>query len=162
MATSSAFTHHFKEDKFRYAILNTFLMGMPESDDDKLKWYWRRDKTYSPDDPAGNPYDWSSGPIVDDPGNPGIIDTPGEDQYLIVPYALEFSSRPAGSVPTILGEIDNSRAVITLLDSDYDQIKTADYCTISSTIYRIQFDSTPFGLFGVTVWQVFLEAEDEH
>lgn len=162
MATSSAFTSKFNEAKFRNAILNTFLMGMPESDGDKLKWFWKRDKTYSPQDPTGNPYDWGSTPVTDDPGNPDITDTPGEDQYLIVPYALEFSSRPAGSVPTILGEIDNARAVVTLFDTDFEQIKTADYCTISDTRYRIQFDSTPFGLFGVTVWQVILEAEDEN
>jgi hypothetical protein len=160
MAGNSAFASDFDQTEWETTIRETMRMGMPEADEQKLTWWWKRERTYAPDDTAGNPYDWTDDPVTDDPGNTVLPDT-GEEQSLIVDYALEFSSRPAGSVITVLGEIDNSRAIVTLLDVDYQQIKTADYATIEDTTYRIQFTSPSLGLFASTVWQVVLEAVDE-
>jgi hypothetical protein len=159
MARSSSFSGGFDEATVRTALLNTMLMGMPEVAAQRLTWYWKRAQVFSPDDPAGNPYDWTAPPIVDDPGNPVLPDN-GVDQSLQVPYALEFSARPAGSATTVLGEIDTSRAIVTMLETDFEKIKTADYAVIDDSRYRIQFDAPPVGLFGLTVWQVYLEAED--
>jgi hypothetical protein len=159
MAKASAFSSGFNEASFRNAIANTMLMGMPEDPAQRLTWWWHRDETYSPDDPAGDPYDWTSPPMVDTPGNPKLKDQ-GTEQSLIVNYALEFSARPAGSANTVFGEIDTSRAIVSLTDTDYEQIKTADYATIGNTTYRIQFQGPPTGLFGYTLWTVYLEAED--
>lgn len=171
MAKSSSFTSGFNEPAFRDAILNTMLMGIPEDPAERLTFWWRRDQTYAPDDPAGNPYDWTSAPVTDVAGNPKLRDpalklgaTPAggiPDQSLQVPYALEFSARPAGSSNTVFGEIDASRAIVTMLETDYTQISTADYATIGDSRYRIQFDAPPVGLFGVTVWTLYLEAEDQ-
>jgi hypothetical protein len=158
VAKASAFSANFDEAAFREAIYETMLMGIPEDPAEALTFKWLRDRVYVPDDPAGNPYDWTSSPTSNTPGNPALPDI-GGDQGLSVPYALEFSARPGGAA-TAFGEIDTSRAVVTLLDSDYDQVRTADYAVIGDTVYRILFDAPPFGLFGVTVWQVFLEAED--
>ncbi|QBQ74868.1 hypothetical protein [Caudovirales GX15bay] len=160
MARSSAFSSSFDETAFRSAILNTMLMGIPEDADERLTFWWRREQVFSPDDPAGNPYDWTTPPTSDAPGNPDLTDS-GTDQSLQVPYALEFSARPAGSSSTVLGEIDTSRAVVTLMDSDFEQVRTADYATIGNTHYRIQFSAPPVGLFGVTVCTLYLEAEDQ-
>ena len=159
MATSSAFSGSFDEGAMRSAVLNTMLMGMPENPAERLTFVWNRDKVFSPDDPAGNPYDWTSTPVTDRPGNPGLPDT-GVEQTLQVPYALEFAARPSGSETTSLGEIDVSRAIATLMDGDFEKIKTADYARIGDSRYRIQFDAPAIGLFGITVWQVFMEAED--
>lgn len=159
MAKASAFSGGFAEGTVRDALFNTMLMGMPESTSQRLTWYWKRDQTFVPDDPAGNPYDWTAPPVTDLPGNPAIADA-GGDQSLQVPYALEFSARPAGSSTTVLGEIDTSRAEITLLDTDFEKIKTADYAVIDDSRYRIQFTAPPVGLFGLTVHTVYLEAED--
>lgn len=160
MARSSSFTAQFDETTFRDAIENTMLMGIPETVTDRLTFWWRRNRTFSPDDPAGNPYDWTAAPIVDQPGNPTLPDT-GGDQSLVVPYALEFSARPAGSAYTTLGEIDTSRAIATIMDNDFARIATSDYATIGDVRYRIQFAGPPLGLFGVTVHTLYLEAEDE-
>ncbi len=161
MAKASSFSNGFNEAKFRDAVANTMLMGMPEDPAERLTWWWNRDETYSPDDPAGNPYDWTQPPLTDAPGNPKLKD-PGapSDQSLIVNYALEYSARPAGSANTVFGEIDTSRAIVSLADGDYQKIKTADYATIGNTTYRIQFKGPPVGLFGFTLYSVYLEAED--
>lgn len=160
MAKSSSFSGGFNEPVFRDAIFNTMLMGLPEDPTERLTFWWRRQQVFSPDDPAGHPYDWTSAPITDTPGNPALTDS-GTDQSLQVPYALEFSARPAGSSNTVLGEIDTSRAVVTMMDKDFEQIKTADYATVGVVTYRIQFTAPPLGLFGVTVWTIYLESEDE-
>jgi hypothetical protein len=160
MAKSSAFTPGFNESAFRDAILNTMLMGIPEDPKERLTFWWRRDQTYSPDDPAGNPYDWTEPPVIDLPGNPKLKDA-GVDQSLQVPYALEFSARPAGSSNTVFGEIDASRAIVTMMETDFKKIENSDYATIGDSRYRIQFDAPPVGLFGVSVWTLYLEAEDQ-
>lgn len=161
MAKSSAFSPAFNESSFRTAILNTMLMGMPQDPRQQLTWCWQRDQTYSPDDPAGSPYDWTQAPIIDAPGNPKVKDegTPAE-QRLVVPYALEYSSRQATSAATAFGEIDTARAIVSLTDTDYEKIKTADYAVIADTKYRIQFKGPAIGLFGYTLFQMYLEAED--
>jgi hypothetical protein len=161
MAKSSSFAGGFDEPAFRDAILNTMLMGMPEDPGQRLTFYWSRDRTYSPEDVAGRPYDWTSAPVTNVPGNPDLPDQAGTDQSLQVPYALEFAARPAGSISTPLGEIDTSRAIATVMDKDHGRIATANYARIGDTRYRIEFDAPPQGLFGVTVWTIFLEAEDE-
>jgi hypothetical protein len=155
---SSSFASGFDETAFRSAVEDTMLMGMPETVADRLTFWWQRDKVYSPDDAAGSPYDWTAAPVSDDPGNPALPDD-GVAQSLVVTYAIEFAARTTGSA-TVFGEIDTSRAVVTVMDSDYEQIKTADYATIGDTRYRIQFRGPPIGLFGVSVWSVYLEAED--
>lgn len=161
MAKASAFSPGFNEAIFRDAVKNTMVMGMPEKVEERLTWWWHRDETYSPDDPAGDPYDWTQPPVLDAAGNPKLKD-PGApaEQSLVVNYALEYSARPAGSANTVFGEIDTSRAIISLTDTDFEQVKTADYATVGETKYRIQFHGPPIGLFGYTLHQLFLEAED--
>jgi hypothetical protein len=161
MAKSSAFSPAFDERSFRQAILNTMLMGMPEDVTQQLTWWWRRDQTFSPDDPAGSPYDWTQPPVTDVGGNPNVKDevSPAEQQ-LVVPYALEYSPRQSGATNTVFGEIDTSRAIVSLTDTEYEQIKTADYATVGNTTYRIQFKGPAIGLFGYTLYQMYLEAED--
>lgn len=162
MATSSSFASRFPEAKFRDAIRNAMKMGMPEDEHEQVHWYWKRVKEFVSQDPAKEPYDWTATPVVDDPGNPDIADTTdGSDQFLIVDYTLAFQARPAGSVSTVLGEIDTTRALIEMFDVDYEQVKTADYVMIGDSTYRIQFSEPAQGLFGVTMWTVVCEAEDQ-
>lgn len=131
-------------------------MGMPPNEGDQLTWYWKREKTFDPQDRTKNPYDWTEAPATDVPGNP---DEP--DGSLVVDYALEFSARPAGSIDVALGQMDTSRAVVTVMDDDYEKIKTADYAMISNTIYDIDFSGPPLGLFAVGVHTLYLLARDE-
>jgi len=158
MATNSAFASGFDEAAFRTAIRETMRMGMPEDDDHKLKWFWKRDQTFARPDPAGNTYDWSAPANPDLPGNPtGDPD----DDGLIVDYAFDFNYTGAGGQMTPLGPVDPAKMTVTLFDVDYDQIKTADYAKIGTTRYIIRFEASPYALFGVTMHDVILEAEDQ-
>lgn len=147
----------FDEANFRTVIKQTMGMGMPEDTTKQLTWHWLANKTYLRPDPANAPYDWTAAPTASTPGNPAV---PGGS--LVVDYAIEFQfSARGGTVETELGEFDQGRAIVTLLDVDYEQIKTADYVTIDEARYNIDFTAPPMGMFGVTVYTVYLTAIDE-
>jgi hypothetical protein len=156
MAGNSAFAAGFDAEAFRENIRQTMKMGMPINVSDQLTWRWKRVRTYSPEDQAHNPYDWTEPTDTDAPGN---ADEP--DGELVVDYAVEFSARPAGSVDVAAGQFDTSRAIVTLLDEDYEQMKTADYATMGSTTYDIDFTGPPMGMFSVGVYTIYLTARDE-
>lgn len=158
MATESAFAAGFDEAGFRTAIRETMKMGMPENDAHKLRWFWHRTQVFEQPDPGGNPYDWTEEANPDLPGNP--TDDPAGDG-LIVDYAFDFNGSGAGGQVTPLGPVDPAKITVTLFDVDYDKIKTADYCMIGTTRYTIRFDAAPYALFGVTMHDVLIEAEDQ-
>lgn len=158
MATESAFAAGFDETQFRYAIRETMKMGMPENDAHKLRWFWKREQTFEHPDPAGNPYDWTA---PADPDLPGEPEQDPDEEGLIVDYAFDFNGSGAGSQMTSLGPVDPAKLTVTLFDVDYDKIKTADWCQIGNTRYLIRFEAAPYGLFGVTMHDVILEAEDQ-
>lgn len=140
----------FDPARFRQAIRSTMIMGTPTNTAEQATFRWNPQRDYAIDDPADNPYDWTSTPTTD---------TLTADVQ--VPVAVEFSARPAGSTQTQMGEFDTSRAILTILDEDYALIKDADLVLLGGNAYAIQFVSPPMGLFSVTVYQMFCEALDE-
>ena len=156
MATESAFAAGFDEAGFREAIRETMKMGMPESDAEKLRWWWYADREYDTVDEDDNPYDWTQ---PADTGTPSSQEDP-EGDGLVIDYAFDFNANSATEF-TAVGPIDPSKIVVTIFDVDYHRIKDADYATIGDTRYRIRFDAAPYGLFGVTMHDIHLEAEDQ-
>lgn len=147
---------NFDAAYFRSQIKLTMGMGMPENPAERLTWHWNTVDTYTAADPAGAPYDWSEAPVTTVPGNP--VAPTGQAQ---VDYALEFTPTRAQQGETMMGELNRTRATVTLLDVDYEQIKDADYATIAETTYDIDFSAPPEALFEVTVYQLYLRARDE-
>lgn len=156
MAGESILAAGFPAEEFRTNIQQVMLMGMPDDPADRLTFHWDRQRTYDPATVDDDPLDWTETPDTDIPG-----DWDHEAGTYQPIYALEFSARPAGSTNTPLGEIDTSRLIITLLDVDYEQVKTADYATIKDVRYRIQFAAPEVAMFPVGVHQVYMEAEDQ-
>lgn len=144
----------FNASEFRAAIKGTMQMGMPTDDAEKLTWYFKRVKAWSPQDPAIRPYDWTATPTVDAPADPD-----NSDGQTIVDYALEFSA--SSSTETDVGRMDTSKAVVTLLDVDYNEVSEADYAMVGSTTYEIEYVGPPIGMFDCTIYQVYLRARDE-
>lgn len=158
MATpdDTTFGADFDQAEFESAILSTMQMGMPSTETEGLTWHWERDRTWTEQSPGGNPYSWTDTPETDEPGNPEE-----DDGSVQVPYAIEWSGRPAASKDTELGQFDASRAVIYLLADGYEQVKTADYAQIHGDRYEIDLDAPPLGLFDSTIYTIILTAEDE-
>lgn len=163
MATDSAFAAFFPEAQFRDSIRQAMKMGMPENPDHQLRWYWNRNRGFDPADGGGNPWSWDQEADPDEPGNP-VADP--EDDGLVVDYAAEFNSSSGlgagvNNQLTPLGPIDPARMTVTVFDVDWDKIKTADYAAIGTTRYRIRYEAPPYALFGVTMHDIMLEANDQ-
>lgn len=106
--------------------------------------------------PSGSPYEWDQVPNTGEP-TPGV-----PARSLQVDYAIEVSdSQPSSGMNPTIGTIEEVPAVVTMLDSDYELIKTADYCTIGSSEYMILFQYPVIGLFDVGVHQLLIKARDE-
>ncbi len=149
MAGTSA---SFNATKTRNEFRSVMRMGMPTDVAQQLTWRWRDIEGYVPDDPAGEPYDWTDAPVVDEPGNPTV---PGGS--LIVPYALEVLGSGA-TVDTAVGQLDFTRALVTLMEDDWEQVADADFCTCGNTRYTIEVQPPHVGLFDLTVVQVLIQA----
>jgi hypothetical protein len=155
MAGNSAFASGFDEAGFRDAIKQTMRMGMPEDPAQRVTWHWKRIKTFTPQDRIKKPYNWTQTAVADDPGNP---DEP--DGELVVDYALEFTASRREPQTTV-GQFSLAQAIVTVMDTDYELIKTADYATIGAAHYVIDYAGPPMGLFAVTVYQIYLRPRDE-
>ncbi len=152
MATSSSFSGSFNSSVFIDAIKNTMKMGIPEDSDEALTFHWKATDSFPPASPAGNSYSWDQ----ESPSEP----TPGEpEDSLQVDYAIEMGG--PNSTNTLIGTVEENTAVVTLLDEDYELIKTADYCTIGTSEYIILFQYPVIGLFDVGVHQLLIKARDE-
>lgn len=146
--TDPNFLAGFDSSLFRDAITSTMEMGMPEDEAEKITFYWKPVKTFENPDASDNPYNLSATPV-----------TASQREPVIVPAAIEFESRRADGTP--LGQFENPRVKVTLLDVHYEQVKDAQSAVIGGDIYGIDFTAPPIGLGDVTVYQLYLTALDE-
>lgn len=149
----SDFAGSFNATIFEDAIRQTMRMGMPEDEAERLTWHWNDPSTATPASPAGNPYSWEQTDPETEP-EPGVPAT-----SLIVDYALEVGT--SAPVNTLAGTFENPRSTVTLLEDDYQLVKESDYCTIGTSTYRILYHQPTIGLFGVSVHQFVIQAQDE-
>lgn len=140
----------FSEDKFRDAIRFVMQMGAPETEEERATFVWNAEKTYNIADPAGRPYEWNTTP-----------ETVVTHEPVQATCSVEFTPRKSASTGTPVGDIDESRAKITLLDEDYETVIGADQVILGLNTYNITLVAPPEGLFGVTTYTLYAEAIDE-
>ena len=146
--TDVNFAAGFDAAAFRQAVKSTMQMGSPNSVAEKVTFRWEVQRSYSgKTDPSGKPYSLSS-TIVDETTNDDVL----------IDCAVEYEDRTGTGTP--IGEFNNPRAVITVLDEDFDLVRTATKVLIGGNTYDIQY-SRPVGLFSVTVYEIFAQAVDE-
>lgn len=126
------------------------IMGLPLSESERITFRWTPESTWAVDDPGGSPYNFAATPVS--------TETHAD---VLVPAAVEFSARLASSSGESIGDFDNSRAIITILDEDYELVRTADLVILGGNAYEIEFVAPPLGLFEVTVYQLYCVARDE-
>ncbi len=136
-------------DLFRTSVRFAMVMGQPNAPAQPVTFRWTAAPTYAgvgAADASGRPFNWSATPT-----------TPGTHEDVVVPVAVKFAGTATGD-DTSLGELDDSRAVLTLLDEDYAQIVDADIVVIGGKTYTRMGIAVPEGLFDVTVWTMQVEA----
>lgn len=146
----TAFAADFPSDEFRDAITNTMIMGLPNKESEEVEFSWAKDVTYTIQDSDNKPYSLStsaSTPVTDDTPDPVKISV-----------AVEYIHRAPDGTP--LGEFDNPRAVLTILDVEYEKVRGADYVTLGGNKYMISYVLVE-ALFDVDVYTLQATALEE-
>lgn len=147
----------FNAASFRENIKFAMRMGLPDDEDQRITFHWVPSRTFSQADSAGQPLEWDDTPATEDAPDDFQCDC-----------AIEFASASAinTTAGTGVGEFDVTRGVVTILDSDWEDVlanggRVPDEVTMDGNRYVIKFVSPPFGLFEVTIYQINIEALDE-
>lgn len=140
----------FDAARFREAILATMTMGLPDSVDERATFRWPQVRTFERQDPARNPYSWDDVP----------------EQELVrpdvrIPVAVEFASSYGVVGETTIGSFDATRAIVTVLDSEFPKIEGASEVLLGGNTYVIDYWAPPQGLFDVTIYRAYCTARDE-
>lgn len=147
----------FDAAAFRDAIHFAMNMGFPEDATKRIKFQWSTRRTYaaSDADATGNPWDWTTAP-QEEVVNPEVE----------VLCAVDFDKSISGRDGAPAGAFDPTRVTITMLDDEYPEIfdgdgKRADLVSLDGSVYEIEYEVPPLGLFDVTVHQFVARARDE-
>jgi hypothetical protein len=132
----------FDAAAFRDAFNFATAMGAPDAVSERVTFTWDDDKTYAVADQAGRPYNWTESPATDVTHPPVVL----------LNVAVELGAEPEGE-GTPAGTFRSGRGMMTLLDSDYEQVKDADHVHFGGRTWEMA-PATPTGMFDVTVWQV--------
>jgi hypothetical protein len=144
----------FNEAGFRDAIKFAMQMGLPEDESLRATFVWSSKKSFASADRAGRPYSFDAEPLSEQ-----------NFEAIQVDCAVQWVDRSAQADFNAIGSFDSPRAVLTLLDVDFDKIQvygvSPDKVLLGGSTYNIQFTEPPVGLFGVTVHRIHIRAEDE-
>lgn len=142
------FGEDFDSTIFRANIKNVMKMAAPTAVEERVTFLWDDVKTYTgPTDPSGKPYQL-------DAATASVEET----ENVQIDCAVEIVDRVPSGTP--IGEFNNPRATITVLDNDYALIEGSSKCLIGGNTYNINYVE-PIGLFDVTVYIIRAQAQDE-
>ena len=147
--TDTSFGSDFDAALFRSAITSTMEMGLPGSSE-RATFLWKPERDFDIEDNAGNPYDWTSTPTSE-----------GNHPEVQIPVAVQLSTRGTLFDGTPVGEFNQLRLSVTVLDVHYPQVADADAIRFDDAIYDISFWEPPQGLFDVTIYTARCVARDE-
>lgn len=148
MATVPGFGESFNSTIFRNNIKNVMRMGAPNAVEERVTFCWPAEKTFvGKTDPSGRPYDLAS-------ATSSVI----QKENIKIDCAVEILDRNPTGTP--IGEFNNPRAIITVLDVDYESIKGSTIVLIGGNTYNVNYVE-PVGLFDVTIFTIHAQAVDE-
>jgi hypothetical protein len=149
----------FNATKFRNGIRFAMAMGFPEDTEKQITWQWTPRRTFKKHDSGGEPFEWTSSQVNTE------VDVTDMVVDCAVKFATSSSSTRVGG--TALGIMDIASATVTLLDEEHDALMAhgngvfPDKALMDGATYMVQITAPPYGLFEVTVYDVYLQAVDE-
>lgn len=140
----------FAAEEVRAGLLLAMQVGLPPKVENRPHFVVPAE---TPDrgqdtDARGVPLDWR--------GNRTYV---GQDRTVTVPCAVEVFDREGQA--TSFGVVAPYRAVITLLDKEYEQVKGFKYVVLGGNRYRYLHTEPPVGLVSIEVWTVHVVTDDE-
>lgn len=140
----------FDRTTFMDGILLAMNMGLPVDPAERPTFHFAPVKVYPPGtrlDNEGTPFDLSVAPTYNTP----------EDVQ--VPCAVEFSRADNEELP--VGMFRRTKAVITLLDDQYEIVKDAIEVSLGGDKYIIGYMEPPIGMFEVTIYNMVCYGKEE-
>lgn len=136
----------------RDALRGTMVMGLPVNDADKPTFHFDPDRTWTEEDSAGLPWDWTATPTTD------------TTQAAVKPICTyEFFSPLGrqGATYTEAGDFTPTTVVFTMMDTDFASVLGFAYATIGNSDHKwyFRFWRPITGLGGLQVYQVHCTAE---
>ena len=120
--TSDPRASGFDATLFKDAIKFAMNMGLPDATSERVTFRWTPEREFDASSPSGSPYSWDSSPTSE---------TAPVD--VLVPAAVEFVSRSSLGEASSIGNFDNPRIVVTLLDDEYELITDDDLGYLQSS-----------------------------
>jgi hypothetical protein len=149
--TDTTFGADFDADLFRSAITSTMQVGMAfgGEPDQQCTFIWTDKNTYSSVDQEGAPYDFAATPVSTET-HPDVV----------IPVAMDlFPSDDKGA--SSLGELDQVKAALTILDIHYELVRGADLVRLGNSLYTIDYVAPPVALFDVNIYTMYITSLDE-
>lgn len=141
----------FDAATFRDAIHFAMNMGLPDDEAKRATFIFTEVVTYAVSDPAGQPYDWTEKPKTDAQKAP--VEVPCSVRF--VPSLIRSGSG------TAFGTVNSPKAIITVLDTEYELTQGAHQVRLDDAMYTIDYVAPPEGLFDVTIYDYYCTAQDE-
>lgn len=136
----------FNAARVRAGLLKAMGFGEPTRAADKVTFHLVTRPAVEDADGDGVPFDPS-------------VRVTATDTALAVTCALDYLDDNGEVIAG--GDLKPARVRVTLLDAEYQQIKSFDYLTAGGDRYARDSIAPPFALGGLDVWTVYATAEDE-
>ena len=146
--TDPNFGAGFDPDVFVQAILSVQQMGSPNKIEERATFIWEDRVEYSNVDSNGVPYDVNEEPTRFLEG----VETQALCSYQFVDRAGNDTS---------IGQFNNDRLVVTMLGVEYEKVKGHYKARFGGNLYSLVKVPPPIALFGVDVYELHYQADDE-
>ena len=148
MAEVPGFGESFSAEVFRSNIKNVMKMGSPSAVVERATFQFAPSDTYSTRvDVSGKPYSLGQQPASTEVKEDVQVDC-----------AVDYVNRYPDGTP--IGEFNNTRAKVTILDVDYELVRDAKTILMGGNTFVINYVEE-VGLFSVTVYTAHCTARDD-
>lgn len=138
----------FDPEVFTQAILSVQQMGTPNRVEERATFIWEDKVEYANVDSRGVPYD-----VNEEPSR----FLKGKEIQAICSY--EFVDRAGND--TAIGQFNNDRLVVTMLGVEYERVAGHHKARFGGSLYSLTKVAPPIALFGVDVYELHYQADDE-
>lgn len=141
-------TGEFNADETRAELRETMLMGLPNDVALRPTFYFPTDDSFAKASLSGDPWDWEASPLENDPDRAPVR----------APCAVEVE----GSAIELnaVGQFNPQRAVLTILDVDWNKVGGFHEMTMGGAVYRYSKLIQIIGLFDMDTYIVEVLARD--
>lgn len=141
----------FPQAEVEAALRSVMDMAAAQDPQQRATFRWTTNRTFAHPDRAGKPLSLTATPT-------NVVSHPDVQVRCIVTFQAGGGNN---ELFTPVAEFDRPRAVIQLLDAEYQQIKDADEVLLGKNLYEIRYTQPPEGLFETTFWYIHVQAKDE-